>query len=361
MLHKYAAAVVGARGYSGQELCRLLLAHPHADLQGVFATDSAFALSDLLLEPAARKVATWKMADFEQHMKSGLHTVFLATPAEVSMELAPIALQAGVNVIDLSGAFRLKGESSADVSDIYNKWYKFKHAHPELVQSAQFGLQPFAKPLSGKGPRLVSNPGCYATAASMALIPLLKAGVITADSIVIDAKSGTTGAGRKAEESLLFSEVEGDFRAYKVGCHQHTPEIQSAVQWFAGAEIAPFFTTQLMNVRRGIMACIYANVAGDVKNANARVAKAFADAYENYPLVRVAEISAGGASPMLSMKKVVGTARVHLAFKVEGSKLYLFSMLDNLLKGAASQAVENFNHLLDAPLETGLSNMEGVL
>ena len=358
-LGKSKVAVVGARGYSGLELCRLLLKHPFAELAGVFATDNKFKLQDYLMEDTALQVPTWSMADFEGRMV-GLHTVFLATPAEVSAELAPKALKAGVNVIDVSGAFRLKSDTTSGVSALYSQWYKMEHPCPELVNHAQFGLQPFVKPTSGKGAKLIANPGCFATAALIALVPLLKAGLIDTESIVVDAKSGTTGAGKKAEEALLFSEIDGDFKAYKVGAHQHTPEVVGAALALTGAKIDPFFTTHLLNVRRGILASIYARVL-DTKDAQAKVGAALKEAYAGYPLVKISEISASGADPLLSLKKVVGTSRVHLAYKVNGNKLFLFAALDNLLKGAASQAVENFNQLLDAPVATGLSGMEGVL
>lgn len=359
---KMPVAVVGARGYSGTELCRLLLKHPAAQLVAAIATDARFQLKDVLPEEAALTVPTWSVQDLEKNF-AGLHTLFLATPAEVSIEIAPKALASGVNVVDLSGAFRLPGKTNNETEAAYQKWYGFKHAQLGLVSEAAYGLQPFVAPRSSQGKaQLVANPGCFASAVLMAIVPLLKAGVIDADTIVIDAKSGTTGAGRKAEEKLLFSEVDGECRPYKVAGHQHWPEIVQATAKFAGgAQISPFFTTHLLNVRRGILASVYAKAADGLSHAGfaSKVEAAFAESYSNYPLVRVGKFDDVPENVLL--KRVVGSARTHISYKVDGNKLYLFSALDNLMKGAASQAVENFNQLLDSPVQLGLSGMEGVL
>lgn len=342
-LKKVSCSVVGARGYAGLETARLLLQHPTAQLTHCFAT-SEFSLSQYLSAPAAANVVC--LPD-SQLMSNLTDVVFLATPAEVSLELAPKILTVGKKVIDLSGAFRLKKND-------YKKWYGFEHSEKELLSQAKYGLSPYAGPL-GQQESLIANPGCYATAITMALIPIVKEGLIDLTSIVIDAKSGTTGAGKKAAENLLFSEVEGECLPYKVGRHQHYPEIVETVEALAGQKIEAHFTTSLLTVRRGIIAGIYATLRdGKTKND---VEAAFAKAYADYPLVKVSEMSAQPS--LVSLKKVVGTGRTHLSFVIEGQKLYLFSCIDNLMKGAASQAIENFNRLADLPVETGLSHLEG--
>lgn len=351
-------AVIGARGYSGLELCRILLRHPGVQLTAVSASDDSFQLGRYLPEAAAQTVPTLATDELVKGAQK-FAVIFLATPAEVSLELAPALLAKGAHVIDLSGAFRLKGADAAESQGLYKKWYGFSHAHPALTASANYGLVPFAGPLTAKAAQLIANPGCFVTSVLMPLVPLLQSKVIDPTSLVIDAKSGTTGAGRKASESLLFTEVDGDLLPYKVGQHQHFPEIVEGLRQFAGVEIDPMFTTQLLPVRRGIQSAIYARLRPGKSAAN--VAQAFVQAYASYPLVKIAEIGAPESTHTLPLKKVVGTARTHLSWKVDGEKLYVFSNIDNLLKGAASQAVENLNRLVDLPVETGLDGLEGVL
>jgi len=358
-------AVVGARGYSGLELVRLLLQHPEAELAACLANEaSSFSLADYLPEHAAAKVPVLPLSRLEELLPS-LDTVFLATPAEASLELAPRLLAGGVHVIDLSGAFRLQEGSEAERSARYELWYKAKHPHPALTAQAVYGLVPFQKkPLAGRGKTLVSNPGCYATAVLMAITPLLKAGAIEPASLVIDAKSGTSGAGRKASEAQLFTEVSGECLPYRVGRHQHLPEISEWAKAFSGRAIDPFFNTHLLPVRRGIIASVYASLAPGKTAADA--ASAYAEAFAGYPLARVTQLDAaasGQLSPQLalSLKRVTGTARVHIGFQAVGTKLYVFSLIDNLMKGAASQALENFNLLHDLPAATGLERLEGTL
>jgi N-acetyl-gamma-glutamyl-phosphate reductase len=330
--------------------------HPGARIEACFATDASFRLQDYLPEAAAASIPVLPMAQFEQ-TAARVKTVFLATPAEVSAELAPRALEQGADVIDLSGAFRLGAAEAAS-------WYglessKFPGFGQALLSQASYGLVPWAGPVAGaSGPRLVSNPGCYATAVLMALLPLLKAGLIDPATLVIDAKSGTSGAGRKAAENLLFGEVSGDCLPYKVGKHQHLPEIQKYATELAGVAIDPMFTTHLLPVHRGIIAGLYARVRAGV--GLAQVETAFEQAYAGYGLARFGRIQ-GEARQLLSLKRVVGSARTEIRFELQGDKLYVFSLIDNLLKGAAGQAVENFNRLEDLPLTTALNELEGVL
>jgi N-acetyl-gamma-glutamyl-phosphate reductase len=305
------------------ELARLLLRHSAVELTHCFATRE-FHLSDEIFSEAATKVACLTDNHVMDHLTD---IVFLATPAEVSAELAPKILAKGKTVIDLSGAFRLQNSEP---------WYGFDSGH-----KGEYGLVPFCGTYANET-RLIANPGCYSTAINMALLPLLKHGVIESSGIVIDAKSGTSGAGRKASESLLYSEVEGQCLPYKVGRHQHLPEITEAAKAFADTTIEPHFATHLLPVKRGIIASIYANA----KTSNlAHVEHAFATEYANYSLVR----HGGDVEKLANLQKVVGTPYVHISYALNGKKLYVFSAIDNLLKGAASQAVENLNRVLDLP------------
>ncbi len=313
----------------------------------------------------AAKVPVYPLKDLESLLPS-LDCVFLATPAEASLELAPKILahkDSQASVIDLSGAFRFKAGTEAERSARFELWYKAKHPAQREQSAAVYGLVPFAQPAQGNK-ALVSNPGCYATAVLMAIVPLLKEKIIEPASLVIDAKSGTSGAGRKASEALLFTEVEGDCLPYRIGKHQHQPEIAEWAEAFSGQAIDPFFTTHLIPVRRGIIASVYAKLLPGL-TAEA-VEAAFEKAFSGYPLARVTRIDSSqeqdlSPSISLSLKRVAGSARVHISYQVVGGKLFLFSLIDNLLKGAASQAVENFNQLHDCPVALGLDEMEGML
>jgi N-acetyl-gamma-glutamyl-phosphate reductase len=324
------ASVVGARGYAGVELCKLLLRHPNVNLTHAFAT-TEFTLENEILDPKAAQVSCLSEA---QLMRNLTDIVFLATPAEVSLKLVPQLVAKGKRVIDLSGCFRLK------INDTL-KWYGFEQTALEELANSEYGLVPFCGPLQ-KSTKVIANPGCYATAISMALLPLLKRGLVDPTNLVIDAKSGTTGAGRKAAEGTLFSEVDGECLPYKVGKHQHLPEIQETIAKFSGIQIEPHFTTHLLPVKNGIVASIYAKSKttdiGEIKAA-------YNEEFANYPLVR----HGTEINKLARLKNVVGTPFTHISYELVGDKLYVFSLIDNLLKGAASQAVENLNRVLDLP------------
>lgn len=332
---KMTVSIVGARGYSGLELTRLLLSHPSVELTHAFAT-RAFDLSNDLLDSRVRQVRCLTEDQVLTHLTD---IVFLATPAEVSLSLAPQILAAGKKVIDLSGAYRLHKSDT-------EKWYGFKPAALEIMAQSQYGLVPYCGALPGEV-KLISNPGCYATAISLALLPLLQAGLIETEGLVIDAKSGTTGAGRKANEDQLFAEVDGECRPYRVGQHQHTPEIVETALAFAGASIDPHFITHLLPVKRGILASMFAK--SKTKNIK-DISAAFDQAYAGYPLVR----HGSNVQQLSKLSNVVGTPYAHISYTLIENKLYLFSAIDNLLKGAASQAVENLNRFLDLPLSHSL-------
>lgn len=388
-------AVVGARGYTGLETVRLLLNHPQVELKACFATKD-FKLSQYLSNSKAKNIPCYADTEIFNHPTD---VVFLATPAEVSLELAPKLLQQGRHVIDLSGAFRLKKND-------YQKWYGFLHTEPALLSQADYGLMPFAKKMtsektalnkfqsdkfesdklpSGKfaseknlsennlselTPVLIANPGCYATSIAVALKPLLDAKIIDPSWVIIDAKSGTTGAGKKAAENLLFSEVDGECLPYKIASHQHTPEILEALSTlFSEKQTEKMlsenllnlqFCTHLLPTRRGIISSIYAQASNEYKNSNASdnllmtlIQNAYHESFGNYPLV---EFGPTHSNPhLLSLKKVVGTAKIHITFQVQNSKIFIFSCIDNLMKGAASQAIENMNRIYQLPIDTGLN------
>lgn len=312
-------ALAGATGYSGLELVRLLNGHPHVKLTEKIGRDT--------------DVGT---------LAGRVDLAFLATPAEVSLEMAPVLLKAGIHVVDLSGAFRLKRHA-------YPEWYGFEHSARALLESAEYGMYPWKplKPATGS-PRLVANPGCYATAVALALIPLVKSGVVDAASLAVDAKSGTSGAGRKAETRLLFSEIFGEYLPYKVGRHQHWPEIVETVENETSVRLNFPFVTSLIPVERGISATIF----GAWKNGSkmTELAAAFEAAYGAQPDMKI-----GRDGTALSMKAVVGTNRVHFEIAEAFGKPIVFVSIDNLLRGAAGQALMNANQLLGFSAQEGLA------
>lgn len=363
---KISVGLVGARGYSGMELARCILRHPYANLVRCFAHQD-FSLSDYLTESSAKNVVTESVENIiESLQKNNIEMIFLATPVEVSLDLAPQLIKAGVSVIDLSGAFRLQNGDKQECLANYKNWYDVEHKAYDLLKSAQFGLVPWVSSShSQTRAQLIANPGCFATATLMALLPLIKNQVIDLNSIVIDAKSGTTGAGRKAEERLLHSEVDGLCLPYRVGRHQHEPEIQQSIQNITGQKLHFHFTTHLLNVRRGIVVSLYAKLnnklkAQDKKQNLSAVQEAYG-IYEDQALVEVNHLDDKRANQFLNLRRVVGSARTQIAYQIVDDRIYVFSLIDNLLKGAASQAIENFNRWLGVPTELGLTEREGVL
>ena len=323
-------AVVGGSGYSGYELSRILKRHPNVESLLMFGS------KDTLNDITAKNVS--------------YDIVFLATPAEVSIHLAPKLLKSGKTVIDLSGAFRL---NTLHILEDYLKWYNIDHAKPELVKVAHYGLVPWNIQIHSK---LIANPGCYATAVLMALLPLLKNKIISNNHIVIDAKSGTTGAGKKPSEGLMFTEVDGECFPYKISKHQHLPEITHYCNQFSSSTIDPHFSTHLLPVRRGIIVGIYGNLENHKSSKD--VDHAFREFYANYPIVKYSE---GIHKELVSLKNVVGSPYTHINYVIDDKKIYLFSSIDNLLKGAASQAIENFNLIINQPIHTGLDYLESII
>lgn len=315
-------AIVGWSGYSGIELVKLVLSHPMMTLGALFSRSLDQSLKAAL--PTAPNVPLLPIEKLSERAEE-FDTIFFATPIEVSKELIPTLKGLDVKVIDLSGAFRLQ-----DNSDF------------------SFGLQPWCGPHKKQW---VSNPGCYATSVMMALIPLLKDQLIDVDSLVVDAKSGATGAGKSARADLLFCEVDGNCLPYKVGAHQHLPEIAHYLKSYSGVDTDLFFTTHLLSTPRGIISSIYART----KASESDIAQSFKKAYEDYSLVVAGSLSEN--PELLRLKHVVGTGRTHISFKVYDNKLYLFSCIDNLMKGASSQAIENWNVLHDLRPTTALEEL----
>jgi N-acetyl-gamma-glutamyl-phosphate reductase len=328
--------IVGYRGYSGAELVHLLDHHAH--VKSVLMDHR----EDPGGAPAIRRVqAPPRIACTGDAVRQdGLAVVFLATPPEVSMELAPIMLASGARVVDLSGAFRLRTPQN------YAAWYKETHTQPELLAEAVYGLPEFCRDLIPAA-RLVSNPGCYPTAANLALRPLLQAGVIDrASGIVCDAKSGVSGAGRKPSLKTSFCEVTGNFSAYSILNHRHVPEVLQ----ICGLEEHEFsFTAQLLPLHRGILETIYFR-APSIAGVEDLLA-IYEHQYAAEPFVRL-------FNPR-HMPDLRGVARTNfcdigVTFDTRTKRAVVVSAIDNLVKGAAGQAIQNMNLMLGYPETEGL-------
>ena len=344
------AGIVGVSGYSGMELARLLARHPRFRLS--MATTDRWAgkrLGDLIALSGPSADLVCERVQEGQGRFGALDVVFLCTPAEASIEIAPRALEAGSRVVDLSGGFRLPAAE-------YPAWYGFSHPNPAVIEQAVYSMPEVTGPARLREARLVSNPGCYATACTMAVLPLLRAGLVEAGSLIIDAASGVTGAGRRATEDWSFSEIADDFRAYRVLKHQHTPEIERALGLGGAAGARVVFTPHLLPVRRGILATAYgrlrADFAGDVA---ATVAQAFTGFTAGHPFLRVV------APEAVSLHACVGTNRVVLGARADVSRgiVVSFAALDNLVKGAAGQALQNANLMFGLPESEGLVDLGG--
>lgn len=278
---------------------------------------------------------------------AGLDLVFFCTPPEVSAVLVPRALEAGVRAVDLSGAFRLS-------EDDYPRWYGFVHHRPDVLRQARYSMPEVTGTEGLASARLVSNPGCYATAAALVLLPLLRDGVVEPDGIVVDAKGGTTGAGRRSEEELSFSEIDGDVRAYRVGRHRHTPEIDRALALGGIPGIRVTFTPHLVPLRRGILATAYGRLRPGKTAADA--ADAVSRFVGQWGFLRAA-LSEGNM-----LRGALGTnlAVIYATADPERGMAVGLVAIDNLVKGAAGQAIQNANLMMGWPEHLGLDRLRGM-
>jgi len=330
-MKKAVAGVVGYRGYSGAEVVRLLQRHSHVQPLLLDHREDGAAPTRTQLSSIPRHAP----CTAETVREEGLAVVFLATPADVSMELAPAMLAAGAKVIDLSGAFRLPTPAA------YAAWYKEEHTQPALLAEAVYGLPEFCRARIAPA-RLVANPGCYPTAANLAIRPLLDAGVIDRTAgIICDAKSGVSGAGRKASLKTSFCEVTGNFSAYAVLDHRHVPEVLMT----SGLEEREFsFTAQLIPVDRGILETIYFRVAGHATADD--LLAIYTRRYSGEPFIRQYR---AGHFPDLHAVARTNYCDIGVTVDAATGRAVVVSAIDNLVKGAAGQAVQNMNLLLGYP------------
>lgn len=337
-------AIVGVSGYSGLELLRLLANHPSFEVTAAYSDrargeplrnllppgDSGIVALPLerVVRPQAEAPESYREADF----------VALATPAEVSAELAPQLIASGSRVVDLSGAFRLLDQES------FRAFYRFEHPHPELLGKVPYGLPQLPNAVGDtaiKAAKLVANPGCYATAAILSLAPFIAEGLVEPNGLFVHGKSGVSGAGRKVAENLLFMEVDENVSAYRVGNHQHTPEIEVALSRVAGQPVTLTFAPHLLPLKRGLLTTAFARLKRPMsqEEAQAVLIRAYAQAstLDGQQVVEVTSIE------QASIQSVARTniARVGVAVDPHNQSIVVGCALDNLLKGAASQALEN--------------------
>ncbi|MDQ6698949.1 MAG: N-acetyl-gamma-glutamyl-phosphate reductase [Acidobacteriota bacterium] len=331
-----AVGIVGHRGYSGAELIRILERHPDVSTVLLDHRDDTDSGPKLMRSVVTRRAP----CTLDAVRQEDLAIVFLATPPEVSMDLAPVMLSAGAKVIDLSGAFRLRTAAR------YEAWYKHSHTQPELLGEAVYGLPEFCRERIG-GARLVANPGCYPTAANLAIRPLLDAGLIDRQAgIICDAKSGVSGAGRKPSANTSFCEVTENFSAYSILRHRHVPEVLQ----ISGLDESEFsFTAQLLPLDRGILETIYFRTS---KPSNAEeIIQTYAASYAREPFIRLYQ---PGSVPDLRAVQRTNFCDIGVTFDDKTGRGVVVSAIDNLGKGAAGQAVQNMNLMLGFPESQGL-------
>jgi N-acetyl-gamma-glutamyl-phosphate reductase len=334
--------IVGASGYSGSVSARLVAIHPRLSL--------AFGTSDKLEGESLRAHLGVRLDDSLRFVANssaleqadGCDAVLLCTSADVSMRLAPAFAERGKQVIDLSGAFRLEAGA-------YPRWYGFEHTAPAALARAHYGLPE----LFGAPPRdaIVSNPGCYPTPTLLALAPLVREGLVEPTGIIVDAKSGVTGAGKQSGEAFSFAEYADDSHAYKLLAHQHSPEITRALSRIA-AGIKLTFTAHYLPIKRGLFSTCYARPLPGASAA--RVAECLADAYARSSFVWAM------APDQVTIKRVVGTNHCHVGATANDDVVIAVGAIDNLLKGAAGQALQNLNLMNGWDETTGLDGLQRV-
>ncbi len=334
--------IIGVGGYAGQELARLITMHPEAEIAVMSARSDAGKPYDKVYgnfrEIDERVLTSDTLGDIADECD----VVFIALPHGVASQVVTDEVLSKTKVIDLGADFRLKD------ADVYEKWYGVKHENRDMLKNAVYGLCEVNRDII-KGKNLVANPGCYTTCSILSLMPLLKEGLIETKGIVIDAKSGVTGAGRGVEQTNLYCEVNESIKAYKIASHRHTPEIEEQLSYAAGEDIKLIFTPHLTPMNRGILATCYAMLKEGVTEDNIRAA------YEkHYGSEKFIRVTKKGTWP--ETKWVKGSNYVDIGFGVDErtGRVIVVGCIDNLVKGAAGQAVQNMNILFGLDEKTGL-------
>jgi N-acetyl-gamma-glutamyl-phosphate reductase len=323
------ASILGASGYSGAELLRILSRHPHVEVEGLFASQNAgVQVQDVY--PWYREGRGQVFEEYTADKVANSDVVFLALPSGAAMNIAPELIRVGKKVIDLGGDFRLQDIKS------YLTYYKQEHSATDLLKNAVYGLPEWNKAEIAKS-KLVANPGCYPTSIILPLAPLLKEKLISSSGIVINSLSGVSGAGKKGTVDLSFSEVNESVKAYKVGNHQHVPEIASVLEDLTGSAVSFSFAPHLIPITRGIYTTISAILEPGATEDD--VLRAYHEHYVNAPFVNVRK------NHIPEIKHVLYTNNIEIGFSAYPGtgQILIHSVIDNLVKGAAGQAVQNMN------------------
>lgn len=331
--------IVGGTGYTGVELLRLLVLHPQVQIKMVTSRVDAGKRVDLLY-PNLRDFVDMEFSEPNVEALGGCDLVFFATPNGTAMRMAPELLRLGVRVIDLAADFRL-----ADPA-VWEKWYGEPHVCPDLLAEAVYGLPEIARERL-RSARLVANPGCYPTAVQLGFLPLLEAGLVRVENLIADAKSGVSGAGRKAELAMLMSETGESFKAYGVQGHRHLPEICQGLASIAGQTLGLTFVPHLLPMIRGIHATLYAQLKTEPHDLQAL----FEARYATEPFV---DVLPQGAHPDTRNVRGVNRCQIAVHRPQDGDTLVVLSVIDNLVKGAAGQAVQNMNLMFGLDETSGL-------
>jgi N-acetyl-gamma-glutamyl-phosphate reductase len=330
--------IVGGTGYTGVELLRLLAQHPGAEVVSITSrADAGTPVARMF--PSLRGRVDLSFEDPARADLKACDVVFFATPNGIAMQQAPELLESGVRVIDLAADFRI-----ADVAE-WEKWYGMQHASPKWVAQAVYGLPEFNREAI-RAARLVANPGCYPTAVQLGFMPLLASGLVDLGHLIADAKSGVSGAGRKAEVSSLFAEASDNFKAYGVPGHRHLPEIRQGLARLAGTPVGLTFVPHLLPLIRGIHATLYAPIK---KEADFQAL--YEQRYGGEPFV---DVMPEKSHPDTRSVRAANVCRIAVHRPQGGNMLVVLSVIDNLVKGAAGQAVQNMNIMFGLPETDGL-------
>ena len=330
--------IVGGTGYTGVELLRILAQHPQAQLVAITSRKEA-GMPVAEMFPSLRGAVDLRFSDPKDAGLASCDLVFFATPNGIAMTEAHALLGAGVKVIDLAADFRIK-----DIA-VWEKWYGMTHACPELVNEAVYGL-PEVNREAIKGARIVANPGCYPTATQLGFLPLVEAGVVDDQHLIADTKSGVSGAGRKAETHILFAEASDNFKAYGVAGHRHLPEVRQGLARAAGHEVGLTFVPHLVPMIRGIHATLYGRL-----NKEVDLQALFEKRYADEPFV---DVLPAGSQPDTRSVRASNHCRIAVHRPQGGDMVVVLSVIDNLVKGAAGQAIQNMNLMFGLPETTGL-------
>ena len=334
--------IVGGTGYTGVELLRLLATHPQVEVKQI--TSRAEAGRQVAeLYGSLRGHFDLAFSEPDPAALADCDLVFFATPNGTAMKMVPELLAAGTRVIDLAADFRLQDTA------LWEQWYGMPHACPEVLAEAVYGLPELNRD-SIRGARLVANPGCYPTASALGFLPLVEQGLVDTGSLVADCKSGVSGAGRGANTAMLMGEVGESFKAYSVPGHRHLPEIRQTLSWVSENPVALTFEPHLVPMIRGIHATLYARLNGSAGDPQAL----FEERYADEPFV---DVMPAGSHPETRSVRGINQCRIALHRPQGGDTLVVLSVIDNLTKGAAGQAIQNMNLMFDLEEDCGLEQV----